>query len=109
MPEWQYGAGPFGDRDEGVGGEQPARLMVPPDQRLKPDNASRGELDLGLVVEFKLTLLDRGSELIGDAHPFMHLKVEVLAMEAVTVAALVLGAATILLRYSSRPFCRTAA
>ena len=92
MTERQYGAGPFRDRDEGRGSEQAARLVVPPDQRLEPNNASRGELDLRLVIELKLALLDRDSELVGDAHPLMHLKVEVVAMETVAVAALVLGA-----------------
>ena len=61
MAERQHRAGPLGDRNEGGGREQAARLVVPPDQRLEPDDASRGELDLRLVVELELALLQRDS------------------------------------------------
>ncbi len=40
-----------------AGVEQAARLVIPPDQRLEPDDAPGGELDLGLVVELELALV----------------------------------------------------
>ena len=75
-----------------AGAEQAARLVVPPDQRLEPDNAPGGELDLRLVVELELAAVQRHPQLLGDPHALMNFTVEVVAVEAVAVAALVLGA-----------------
>ena len=92
MADRQYEAGPFGDGDEGGRGEQAARRVVPPDQRLEPDNAPGGELDLRLVVELELAAVQRHPQLLGDPHALMNFTVEVVAVEAEAVAALVLGA-----------------
>jgi len=53
-------------------GEQPARFVVPSDQRLDANDPARRELDLRLIVELELAVLQCRSELFGDAHPLMH-------------------------------------
>ena len=66
--------------------------MVPAQQRLQPDNAARTQLDLRLVVKFELVALDRAAQLVGDDHAFLDLAIEVGAVEAEAVAAVLLGA-----------------
>ncbi len=48
--------------------------------------------DLRLVIELELTMIESGTELVGDAYALMHPSIEVLAVEAVAIAPLVLGA-----------------
>ena len=45
-----------------------------------------------LVVELELALIERGTELVGDAHALMHPLIEVAAVEAVAIPPFVLGA-----------------
>ena len=52
--------------------------MVPADQPFEPDDAPCRELDLRLIVELELVVLERPAQLVGDAHPLMHLLIEIL-------------------------------
>lgn len=47
--------------------------MVPADQRLQPDDLSRCEFHLRLVVQFEFVALDRQVQVGGDHHPLAQL------------------------------------
>src|SRR6185312_16840566 len=57
LSQRQDGSGLLGNGDEGARHQQAPRLVIPPDQRLKTDNAPVGELDLRLIVELELALV----------------------------------------------------
>ena len=65
--------------------------MIPADQRLHADNSACGELDLRLIVKFKLVVFEGVPQIIGNSDPLAHLTIEVIRMEAILVAAFVLG------------------
>src|SRR5580704_16816621 len=61
--------------------------MVPAQQRFQPDNTTRMEFDLRLVVKLKLVAIERAAKLFADDHAVLHFTVEVCAVKAVAIAS----------------------
>ena len=84
--------GVLGDRDELDRRDQPARRMVPADQRLERADAVVLEVEQGLVVELELAALEREPQVGFELPPLLRSLVEAFLEEGVGAAARFLGA-----------------
>jgi hypothetical protein len=89
--QWHHQPGVLGDRDEPVGGEQPADRVLPPHQRLDAGDPPAGQLDDRLVAHLQLTVVDRVAQLIGQSQPAHRARVHGRLEELHAAAATALG------------------
>ncbi len=66
--------------------------MLPADERFHADNAIAAELDLRLIMQPEFVAAQRPAQFVSQLDLLAHLDVELLGMEAILVAPLLLGA-----------------
>ena len=94
MSQRHHGAGFFRDRDKHARCQKSASGMIPAHQRFHPDNLAGYNLHLRLKMRLQFVLVNGPAQVIGQRHALDDLLIEVIGMEAVTVTALILRAAS---------------
>ena len=82
----------LGDRDEVLRPDQTEAGAVPAQQRFDAGHASRGDVDLRLVVELQLAALERVAQIVLQRQPLQRAAVHRRREHLIRVAARVLGA-----------------
>ena len=81
----------FGDADERVGGEQPARRVLPAHQRLEREDLAGAHVDLGQIVQDQGAVLDRALQMQLDVVAELALERHVVGEHRDLVSAAALG------------------